>query len=312
MRKKKLSFSGGRTSALMLREEIEENPSFRDQFVVCFCNTGKEFDETLDFVRDCEREFGVEVIWLEYTRVSATTEIANIYPHKKSRDTVLAQVANGETTHWFKRVTYETARRNADPITPFDELLGWANVLPNQNSRMCSVQMKLRTMMRFLFSQGIYEWQDFIGIRADEVHRVTEIERNAPSYARPMFPLVEKGITQKDVLSFWKSRPFDLRLPSYKGNCDLCYLKKWWKRVKVARENPEKAAWWAKWEKDFASKADGDGRFFRIGQPYSAVIRDAAHAEFDFINRLEEVDDDIPCGCTSGAFAEQVIEEAAA
>lgn len=291
---------------------IQSDPNFAENYIVLFCNTGKEFDATLAFVKACQEAFGVEVVWLEYTRVPATEEILACYQHKKSRDTVQGQIDRGEDTHWFKVVSFETTRRNGQENTPFDELLEWANVLPNQNSRMCSVQMKLRTMMRYLFSQGIYEWQDFIGIRADEAHRVKEIEANSTSYAVPQFPLVEQGVTNADVMAFWKSQPFDLGLKSFEGNCDLCYLKKWWKRVKVARTHPVNASWWRDWEKKFETKADADGRFFRIGQPYSAVINDAAHAEFDFIARLEAADDDIPCGCTSGAFTTKDAEECAA
>lgn len=295
----------------MLRLLMDTYPDFRDRFIVLFCNTGKEKDATLDFVRDIQREFGVEVIWLEYTRVPATPEIRDCYKHSKSIQTVQGQIDRGEDTHWFKVVSYETARRNEHPRGPFDELLEWANVLPNQNNRMCSVQMKLRTMMRYLFSLGIYEWQDFIGIRADEAHRVKEIEQNSPSYAVPQFPLVEQGVTVRDVKAFWRCQPFDLQLKDYQGNCDLCYLKKWWKRVKMAKENPRAAQWWVNQEATFARKADGDGRFFKIGQPFSAVVRDSQHAEFDFINRLQDMDEDVPCGCTNGAFTPTDVEECA-
>lgn len=289
----------------LLLDQIALDPR---SWMVCFCNTGKEFDATLDFVRDCEQNFGVKVVWLEYTRVPATPEIAHVYRAEKSRKNVLEQCERGEDTHWFKVVNYETARRNGSQSTPFDELLGWANVLPNQNNRLCSVQMKLRTMMRYLFSSGIYEWQDFIGIRADEAHRVKEIEANSPTYAVPQFPLVEQGVTNADVMAFWKQQAFDLQLKSYQGNCDLCYLKKWWKRVKIGREQPSLLSWWSDWERRFATKADGNGRFFRLGQSYESVARDASHAEFDFMQRLEDADNDIPCGCTSGAFTTEDTE----
>lgn len=302
MRLKKIAFSGGATSGLMLKLQMENNPTLENCIVV-FCNTGKEFNATIDFVHQVETQWGVKVIWLEYTRVPATAEIRDAYQHAKSKKTVQEQIDKGETTHWFKVTDYEHARRNGDQNLPFDELLSWANVLPNQLNRMCSVQMKVRTMMRYLFSIGVYEWNDFIGIRADEAHRVKEIERNATKYATPQFPLVEQGITLKDVTAFWNSQPFKLKLQPHEGNCDLCYLKKWWKLVKISRDYPGSTTWWE--QKEAASKADGNGRYFRIGKPYSAVARAAAEPEL--LGMLDE----IPCGCTTGAFTAEDIESCA-
>ena len=54
-----------------------------DNFKVCFANTGKEMPETLDFVRDCQEKWGVDITWLEFC------------PNEK-----------------FKVVSYEAAARN--------------------------------------------------------------------------------------------------------------------------------------------------------------------------------------------------------
>lgn len=297
-----IAFSGGRTSALMLQLLLDGSAS-RDAYTVLFCNTGKEKDETLDFVHNVETCWGIPVIWLEYTRVPATPEIAAIYPHKKSRDTVMAQYHDGLTTHWFKVCDYATARRRDHENTPFDELLSWANVLPNVRNRMCSVQMKVRTMMRYIFSRGIYRWTDNIGIRADEAHRAMEINANCPKYRRPNFPLIEAGITEPDVLAFWAAQDFDLQLESYQGNCDLCFLKARWKRVKIIREEPKSVKWWLEQESKFAVKPHitGDGKFFRKGQPYRDIELDAGY--IDPQNSLFDSEDiDVPCGCADKGF----------
>ncbi len=294
-----VAFSGGRTSALMLQLLLDGNAA-RDSFTVLFCNTGKEKDETLDFVHQVETRWGVPVKWLEYTRVPATPEIAAFYPHARSKDTVLKQYEQGLTTHWFKVCDYETARRRDEKNTPFDELLSWAKVLPNLRNRMCSVQMKVRTMMRYLFSNGVYEWTDHIGIRADEADRALEIRANCPSYRHTAFPLIDARITEPDVLGYWAAQDFDLRLESYQGNCDLCFLKKKWKRIKVAREEPEALEWWLAQERAFAAKPHitGDGKVFRKGQPYEAIRIAAEHPSFDFGGD----DPEIPCGCADKGF----------
>lgn len=304
-----LSLSGGRTSAKMLHDEILRAggvDKYNSQFITAFCNTGKERNETLDFVRDIQQHWGVGIVWLEYTRVPATLEIANVYRNKKSRDTVLEQVQKGLTTHWFKVVTYETARRRDEPNTPFDELLDWSSVLPNVQNRVCSVQMKVRTIMRYLFERGIYKWTPYIGIRADESHRALDIIASSPKYRAPKFPLVETNQTEEDVMRFWSSNDFDLKLKSYQGNCDLCFLKKLSKRIRIAQEDPQCVEWWLMREKDMrrrhaAAGTEGDGDKFRLGEPIDRILKLAKTT-----NQASLMDDpgdtDIACGCGDKGF----------
>lgn len=61
-----ISFSGGRTSAFMslFLKKYYENSNRELHFI--FANTGKEREETLEFVNKCSKEFDLNVIWLEY------------------------------------------------------------------------------------------------------------------------------------------------------------------------------------------------------------------------------------------------------
>jgi 3'-phosphoadenosine 5'-phosphosulfate sulfotransferase (PAPS reductase)/FAD synthetase len=61
-----ISFSGGRTSAYMLWRVLEANGGLPEDAIVCFANTGKEEEATLEFVRDCEVNWGIKIHWLEY------------------------------------------------------------------------------------------------------------------------------------------------------------------------------------------------------------------------------------------------------
>ena len=199
--------------------------------------------------------------------------------------------------HWFKRVTYETASRNGQP---FNELLEWASVLPNVRARICSVQLKIRTVMRYIFSLGLTEYAPTIGIRKDEEHRKTEILSSVDSFEHPEFPMIDWGVTERDVLAFWKKQPFDLQLQSYQGNCDLCFLKSKWKRIKIARENPELVGWWKQWElRKSTSMANG---VFRLGEPYDLIenLARQSNQQGEFFDT--ECDVDIPCSCVEKAF----------
>ena len=62
-----ISFSGGRTSAYMLRRILTAyGGTLPNDVVVCFANTGREMLATLDFVRDVGAAWNVPIVWLEY------------------------------------------------------------------------------------------------------------------------------------------------------------------------------------------------------------------------------------------------------
>lgn len=297
-------FSGGRTSGYMLHRlwpQIE-----KENTIVAFANTGKEMPQTLDFVHEAETRWSVPVVWLEYSRADARSIEPGIFPGKIRNSNLAKAAKNGDTVHWFKRVTYETAARNGQP---FDELLNWMNVLPNVVARACSMQLKIRTVMRFLFSERIYEYAPTIGIRYDERQRSTEILSNCDSFEHPKFPLIEMGVTEADVLRFWSQNDFDLRLESFEGNCDLCFLKKKAKRVGMARRYPERIKWWMEWEDRHArghighhepKRTDKGGKkngvVFRMNEPYS-MIKELAESGVTCVGGT-----DIPCSCAERAF----------
>jgi 3'-phosphoadenosine 5'-phosphosulfate sulfotransferase (PAPS reductase)/FAD synthetase len=83
-----ISFSGGRTSAYMLWRVLQSNGGLPEDAIVCFANTGKEDEATLEFVRDCEKNWNCEIHWLEYR----------------------------DSEQKFERVTFETASRGGGAV----------------------------------------------------------------------------------------------------------------------------------------------------------------------------------------------------
>ncbi len=300
-------FSGGRTSGFMLRLILNNTQLF--DYKVIFCNTGKERNETLDFVHEVETRWNVPIIWVEYHRALASSVQPDVFPTKKRNENLAKAALNEETIHWFKEVTYETASRNGDP---FDELIEWAGPLPNVVNRVCSKELKIRTAMRYLFSLGIKEYCSIIGIRKDEEHRAIQVLANCDSFEHPQFPLVGWNITEKDVTEFWRENDFDLKLKSYEGNCDLCFLKAKWKRLRLIQENPGMVNWWKNWEKKKSKQiTEGgtqSGTMFRINESYSDLEQIAEHEkdqnEFCFVKGTER---DIPCSCVERAFEPETI-----
>lgn len=272
-----ISFSGGQTSGLMLRRLMDANPvDFDEKFEVVFANTGREYNETLDFVREVEMRWGVQITWLEYCR------------------------ENGE--HSFRIVDYTVASRRGDH-GPFDEMLEWVGALPNVMGRSCSAQLKIRTQRRYLEANGLNNWTFYIGIRADEAHRAIEILAVSPKAIKCSFPLIDDGTTLAQVNAWWDKQPFKLNIPNYKGNCDLCFLKARWKRLAIIRKDPSAATWWIEQEKKMRDKGvTADGALWMTGKSYEGLLADATHPELDFGDQSEQ---DIPCTCLVGGFREQ-------
>lgn len=238
------------------------------------------------------------MIWLEYHRVLASSITPGVFPTDRRNLNLSKAAEKGETTHWFRKVDYQSAARNGEP---FDELLEWMTVLPNVVSRGCSTQLKIRTAMRYIFSLGFKEYSPVIGIRKDEEQRATQIIATCDSFEHPKFPLIELGITERDVLEFWRKSDFDLKLDSYEGNCDLCFLKAKWKRIRLVKEHPEMVSWWKGWEEKKAHGI-GNGKYFRLGEPYRDIeimSKQPEQSEMCFVGSKSK---DIPCSCAERGF----------
>jgi 3'-phosphoadenosine 5'-phosphosulfate sulfotransferase (PAPS reductase)/FAD synthetase len=259
-----ISFSGGRTSAYMLWRVIQSGGGqLPCQTIVCFANTGKEDEATLKFVQECSEQWKVEIHWVEF------------------RDADPA----------FERVTFDTASRQGEP---FEALIKKRNYLPNPVTRFCTVELKIRSIHKYLKSLGWHhnESMDWVGMRADEQRRAAKIADKS------RIPLVASGITKSDISAFWKAQPFDLGLPNNNGvtmhgNCDLCFLKGGAQVLSLIAEKPERAVWWARMEA-LALASKPSGAVFRSDRPsYASMIKYAAE-QSDMFDPNEEA---IACFC---------------
>lgn len=227
-----ISFSGGRTSAYMLRRILDEG--LRPDVHVLFANTGKERPETLDFVRDCQNAWGVPVHWVEFA----------------------GQTKDGV----YREVDYASASRNGEP---FDAVIKARGFLPNPVMRFCTSELKIRPMRNWMRAHSYEDdaWTNIVGIRADEPRRVARMRsKNDEGRWDVAMPLADAGITEADVMAFWAISAFDLRLRQMEGNCDLCFLKRLSKKVNIIRDRPDLAVWWVEKERD-------SGKLFRRDQP---------------------------------------------
>lgn len=265
-----ISFSGGRTSAFLLYKVLEANAGLPDGSIVCFANTGKEEEATLEFVKDCQDNWSVPIHWIEWRDNEQGYEIVN----------------------------FDTASRNGEP---FEELIRKKKYLPNPVTRFCTAQLKIRPMARYVFDLGICDTKSeaeniaWLGIRADEQRRAAKIAD------KRRIPLVSDNITSRHVGDFWKAQPFDLRLPNTNGktmhgNCDLCFLKGGAQVQSLIEEKPERALWWARMETLVKSENvlshEGTDRFRKDRPSYQQMYDNAINQK-----TLDFTDETIGCFC---------------
>ena len=273
-----VSFSGGRTSAYMLRLLLDAHGGkLPPDCHVVFANTGKEEEATLRFVRDCCVNWSVPIVWVEY-------------------------LPDGDG---WRQVTFETASRNGEP---FEALIQKRNYLPNPVARFCMVELKILRIADYMRGLGHEEFEVLIGLRADEPKRVANVRANPSGGTRGIerrMPLAELGTSRADVGVFWHDSPFDLGLPNVNGttmhgNCDLCFLKHSAIVMSLIAENPARAVWWVKQEQSSTNAKITNGGTFRNDRPSYAQMLAFTAAQADaFGHAAAEAEDGIECiGCT--------------
>lgn len=258
-----VSFSGGRTSAFMLRRILDAYGGLPKDGHVVFANTGKEHPSTLDFIRDVQTNWNVPIQWVE-------------------RDF--------KNDAGVRGVVYETASRNGEPFT---DLITKKNYLPNPVTRFCTEELKVKAIAKWMKHIGVESGTMVVGLRADEpcrVHRVNGDTRHGFDYVCPMY---HAGHVISDVLEFWKSSSFDLRLPNDDrafGNCDMCFLKGRSHLERVIRHDPSLADWWIDRERQIKAK-------FRKDMPAYENLVVQIRIQPELFSEKDD-DDIIPCTCT--------------
>lgn len=259
-----------------------------DDVIVTFANTGKEVEETLEFVRDCGSQWGVKIRWVEYRR----DEMKPVVIYRGSQPLI--------GCHSFEEVTFETASRAGEPFEAIinvkadfrREAKGLDPILPNPVQRFCSGELKQRTMDRFMESRGYTAYTTVVGLRADEQDRVRKFMAQSTADKDYECPLAGAKVVERDILEFWKKQPFDLKLRNdpelgtYEGNCDLCFLKRASKINRLLIERPETFDWWADMERRTGQ------RFRRDRQTYQEL------ASKRLALALCEDQDETVCMCT--------------
>jgi hypothetical protein len=264
--KYQISFSGGRTSAYMTKLLLD-NWSVRYDFIVTFANTGLEHPKTLEFVHNCDVNFGFNTVWLE------------------------AVVHDGRVACTHKVVDYATASRKGEPFEAVIQKYG----IPNTAFPFCTRELKINPMNSYLRSLGL-DYRTIptaIGIRDDEKRRVSKTADATQIH----YPLIDMWPTDKgEILDWWAEQSFDLGIDEFEGNCQGCYKKSSKKHFMQIERDASVYDFHRRMEQQYRSHGPqvGDRVFFRQNMDTNALF-DLYNASKDAPTRSARADEDGGC-----------------
>lgn len=180
-----------------------------------------------------------------------------------------------------------------------------------------------------VFGEDGVEYLSFVGLRADEPHRVARVrQRNSggpesASYGgeHAYMPLFDMDVTRKDVENFWKKQNWNLELDPKDGlsNCTYCFLKglKVLQNAHIAlgavvdeelQNTPCDLKWWVNLERKYGRDMKAENRRIKREIPNDFIGFFGAKSAFSY-QRLAEApsqkdcltefaDSILPCDCT--------------
>jgi hypothetical protein len=263
MKKLSISFSGGRTSAYMAKWLLDNKSNEYDLNFV-FANTGLEHEKTLDFIDRCDKEWGLNLTWLETV----------VNPER----------GKGST---YKIVDYESASRNGEPFEAVCAVYG----LSNPDFQPCNREMKTVPMDKYRRDYFGRDCQIAIGIRVDEIDRMNL----AAADKKIIYPLISWHPTTKaEVRHWWADQPFDLEIPEHMGNCVTCWKKSNRKLYTIAKHEPHRFDFFKRMEDEYGRTGtqydNGEPRrWFRGYQSVDDIIARSKEPFVEFQDHMPEL-----------------------
>ena len=205
------SVSAGYSSVMMALKLREWFPDHN--IINVMANTSKERKESLAFMDECDKYYKLNLTWVE----------AEFH-----------EIGIGTT---YNIVKYENLKTKGEIFEEGIKKFG----IPNSENKWCNRDLKLVPMKKYAdFVFGINNYSIAVGLRADEMDRV----RKDYSTNNVFYPLLDRGISSRDRNKFWFNEPIKIKIPAFKGNCDLCFEKSNRKLITILKEEPQLSIWW--------------------------------------------------------------------
>lgn len=272
--------SAGLTSVMMAIKFKEWYPN--TEVVNVFLNTGKEDIRSLEFMNECDKHYKLNLVWLE---------------------AVINPMRNKGTE--YKVTTFDKLDKDG---LMFEEGIKKYGI-PSRVNKWCNRELKLEPLKKYandIF--GVDNWSLALGIRTDEIDRISE----KYSENNTFYPPFENKVDKRERNRFWKDQPIKLELKGYEGNCDFCFEKSKRKRMTIVKENPSKVIWWNEMEKKYSLTEiegkeqynsmvlNGGAYFGRLNESVKQILKDSkktfAKATDEYIYENDLFDFESDCG----------------
>lgn len=237
-----VAISGGRSSAMMsyLIHTSKKYKNYNPVYI--FCNTGLERPETIEFLKDIEKYWGIEIHFIQgvYSLIKGVGVKAI---RVKANDLDM----KGKT--FFKMVKHFNKHGHKG--------------LPSSAMPYCSGYLKQFVAHAYLRDQlNIKKYKIALGFRAEDMpKRVSWAEVNqSDKYIYPLLTHYNMPINNKSLNKFWSKQKFRLRIDSALGNCALCWKKSEKNLIQNLRVAGHNAEMWEELEKRFNDTSFRDYR----------------------------------------------------
>ena len=215
------SVSAGYSSVMMA---VKMKEWFPDHNIInVMANPSKERPESLEFMNECDKYFGLNLVWIE-------------------------AVINDESGvgTGFKVVDYENLKRKGEIFERGIIKYG----IPCKINKWCTRELKNIPLKKYADSIfGVNNYSISLGIRYDEIDRISKNYKTNNIF----YPLFDQKITTRERNRFWNEQPIQIKIPAYKGNCDACFEKSKRKLLTIIKEEPETVIWWNEMEKKYST-----------------------------------------------------------
>lgn len=315
---------------------IKQNYGHKFEQICIFANTGMENEETLEFLDKCDREYNLNIIWLE----------AVVHEHGKGNTYRITNFKDAYRIEQYK-----------DQLHPFHAHVK-KNGIPNATYPQCSDRLKEQVIESYKKDNGLRGVKQALGMRIDEENRATNktvrealsllgvdnrhfrmagwyrslyVSESAhfhllnekhvtalSSYIKKLkkynliFPMCDWfPMTKDDVNDFWEEQPFNLELEAHKGNCATCWKKSDKKLHLVALEQPEKFESFNWFEETYKhikpnTKNGMDRVFFRKHRNSQMIIGEAQLMDAYMLRKLIGANIDKESGCAESCNGYQL------
>ena len=204
--------SAGYSSVYLATKIKEWYPNHN--IVFAMANTSKEHESSLEFMNECDKYFGINLNWIE---------------------AVINQERGVGTG--FRIVEYENLKTKGEIFEQGIRKYG----IPSKINKWCNRELKLVPLKKFADSVfGLNNYSITVGIRADEMDRVKKDYKENNVF----YPLLDRNFSKNDRNKFWDKQPIQIKIPAYKGNCDMCFEKSNRKLMTIIKEEPNRVDWW--------------------------------------------------------------------